>query len=257
MLQPSPAASTSRGGSAPNNDITALLQRIDERLARVEHAVQRAEAAAATAPAVIATAVDTLDGLAARAQAGGADLDERIAGALRVVERLTDPRTERALERLLAAAPLLERALDLAEQAPGLVATALDTADSLADRARASGVDIDERLRILLRVAERLTAPEALGAVESLLGKVESLKAVLDSGVLDPRALATVATAGDALAKAAHAPASPMGLWGAFRASGDPEVQRALGFFVRFAHAFGADLHEVPDNRRLVESEIR
>lgn len=247
MLQPPPASSPSRAGGGSTTDIAVLLQRIDERLARVERAVERAESAAASAPAVVATAADTLDSLAARAQARGIDLDERLAGVLRLVERLTDPRTMHALESLV----------DLAESAPGLVASAVDTADGFIDRARSSGIDVDERLRVLARVAERLTSPEALGAVESLLAKVDSLQAVLASGVLDPRALATVATAGDALAKAANAPAAPMGLWGAFRASGDPEVQRALGFFVRFAHAFGADLHETPENRRLIESEIR
>lgn len=257
MLQPSPAGTPARGGSGSNADIAALLQRIDERLARVEHAATRAEAAARGAPAMVATAVDTLDALAARAQAGGVDLDERLAGVLRLVERLTDPRTERALERLLAAAPLLERAISVAEQAPGLLAAAVDTADSLTDRAREAGIDIDERARILARVAERLTAPEALNAVEALLAKVDSIQAVLASGVLDPRALATVATAGDALAKAANAPASRMSVWGAFRASSDPEVQTALAFLVRFAHAFGADLHEAPPDRRLVEAEIR
>lgn len=257
MLQPSPVTPPARGAGGGSNDIAALLQRIDERLARVERAVERAEAAAAGAPGMVATAVDALDGIAARAQAGGVDIDERLAGMLRLVERLTDPRTERALTRLLEAAPLLERAIGVAEQAPGLVATALDTADSLADRAREAGIDLDERLRILARVLERLTAPEALNAVEALLAKVDSLKAVLASGILDPQALAAVATAGDALAKAANAPAKGMGLWGAFRAAGDPEVQTTLGFLVRFAHAFGADLERLPADRRLVEAEIR
>lgn len=161
-------------------------------------------------------------------------------------------RIEERLARLERAAARIESA---AAAAPAVLAAAVDTADSLADRARAAGIDIDDRVRVVARVLERLTAPEALSAVETLLARVDSLKAVLASGVLDPRALATVATAGDALAKAANAPPAPMGLWGAFRAAGDPEVQRALGFFVRFAHAFGEDLESAPP--QLATSEIR
>ncbi len=250
-----PTAAPIARGAGPAPDLASTLQRIDERLARLERAADRIESAAAGAPAALAAAVDTADDLARRAQDRGIDLDARLAGAARLLERLTDPRTERVLERLLAAAPLLERALDAAESAPGLLAAAVDTADSLADRARGSGIDLDERVRVVARVLERLTAPEALAAVETLLSRVDSLQAVLASGVLDPRALSTVAIAGDALAKAANAPPATMGLWGAFRAAGDPEVQRALGFFVRFAHAFGADLESAP--RQLVTAEIR
>lgn len=223
----------------------------------MERAVERAEAAAASAPAAVATAVDTLDAFAARAQAGGVDLDARLAGVLRLVERLSEPRTVRAFERALAAAPLLEKLIDAAEQAPALLAALVDTADSLTARAREAGIDVDERTRTVARVLERLTAPEALRAVEMLLARVDSLEAVLASGVLDPRALAAVATAGDALAKAANAAPARLGLWGAFRSAGDPEVQTALAFLVRFAHAFGADLHDSPEERRLVGASIR
>lgn len=235
---------TSRGaGAAP--DLAATLLRIDERLARVERALDAMSAAKASAPGAIAAVVDTMDDLARRAQERGIDLDARLASGLAMVERLTDPKTQRALQQLL----------DLAESGPKLVGAIVDTADSLAERAHGMGIDIDDRLRVLARVLERLTAPEALAAVEALLAKVDSLKAVLASGILDPTALATVATAGDALAKAANAAPAPMGLWTAFRASGDPEVQTALGFLVRFAHAFGADLREPP--KQLIEAQIR
>ncbi|MFO0759329.1 MAG: DUF1641 domain-containing protein [Byssovorax sp.] len=205
----------------------------------------------------MATAVDTFDAIAARAQESGVDLDARLAGALRLVERLTDPRVERSLARLIDAAPLLERMMEMAEQAPGMLAALVDTADGLQDRMRDAGVDLDARGRTVIRVLERLTAPEALRAVETLLGRVDAIEAVLGSGVLDPRALAAVATAGDALAKAANAPPSRVGLWGAMRAAKDPEIQTALAFMVRFAHAFGADLHEPPTERRLVAGTVR
>ncbi|MFO0586651.1 MAG: DUF1641 domain-containing protein [Polyangiaceae bacterium] len=243
MTQTSTIAGPKTG--APPTDLAAVLLRIDERLARVERSLE--SAAAVTAPSTVAIAVDTLDSFAAKAQERGVDLDARLGSALRLVERLTDPKTERALTAVL----------DLADRAPTMMAAFVDTADSLADRANDMGIDLDDRLRVLARVVERLTAPEALAAVEALLAKVDSLKAVLSSGILDPTALATVATAGDALAKAAAAPPSTMGLFGALRASSDPEVQTALSFLVRFAHAFGADLKDPPNRPKLVAAEIR
>jgi uncharacterized protein YjgD (DUF1641 family) len=173
-----------------------------------------------------------------------------------------DPGLAAVLARIDERLARVERALEMATlaagAAPAAIATAVDTMDDLARMAQERGIDIDARLRMLARVMERLTAPEALSAVETLLDKVDSLKAVLASGVLDPSALAAVATAGDALAKAASAPPAPMGMWAAFRASGDPEVQAALGFLVRFAHAFGADLRDPPGARKLLTTtEIR
>ena len=84
MSQPQPAGSPARAEIGSNAEIAALLQRIDERLARVERAALRAESAAGVAPAIVATAVDTFDALAARAPAGGMDLDERLSGGLRL-----------------------------------------------------------------------------------------------------------------------------------------------------------------------------
>ncbi|MBK8257173.1 MAG: DUF1641 domain-containing protein [Polyangiaceae bacterium] len=253
-MTPDTASNKARGAGGPP-DLAAMLGRIEERLARMEKAVEGLTPPGTTPAGALATAVDTMDDLARRAQDRGIDIDARMAGVVRLVERLTDPRTERALERMLAAAPLLEKVVDLAESAPGLVAAAMDTADSLVERAGLAGIDVEDRLRTMTRVLERLTSPEALAAVETMLDRLDAVKAVLASGVLDPAALATVATAGDALAKAASSQSAPMGLWAAFRASGDPEVQRALGFLVRFAHAFGADLQGAP--KQLVEAKIR
>ena len=244
MTQTSTIATPKSG--APT-DLASILMRIDERLARVERSLEKASAAAAAAPSTVAIAVDTIDTFAAKAQERGVDLDERLGSALRTLERLTDPKTERALNSLL----------DLADRGPSMMAAFVDTADSLAERANEMGIDLDDRLRVLARVLERLTAPEALAAVEALLAKVDALKAVLESGILDPKALATVATAGDALAKAAADPPATMGLFGALRASSDPEVQTALSFLIRFAHAFGADLKDPPNKPKLLTAEIR
>lgn len=154
-----------------------------------------------------------------------------------------DPALAATLQRIEARLARIEHTIErLDQQVPAAVAVAVDTADSLVERARASGIDVDERIRAVLQVLERLTAPPTLSAVETLLGKAGALQTVLGSGALEAQSVATVAAAGDALSRAASAPPAPMGPWAAWRATGDPDVQAALGFLVRFAHAFGADL---------------
>jgi uncharacterized protein YjgD (DUF1641 family) len=150
-------------------------------------------------------------------------------------------RIEARLDRLEELATKIDR---VGEELPKAVATLTDTADELIGRIQASGVDLDERARILLRVAERLTAPEALEAIEALLSQLGSVRAVLESGVLAPQAVDVVARAAGALSQASDAP--PVGAWGAMRALGDPEVQRALGFLLGVAKGFGAQLAEPP-----------
>lgn len=212
----------------------SALDRIERRLARIERLLDRVEEGGRAAPHVVATAVDTLDHLAAEMQRRGVDVDERLRTALDLVERLTAPATARSLEQ----------ALDAAAQLPAVLATATDVMDSLAARAQESGVDLDERLRVLVRVSERLTAPDALETLEAALDQMHGLRSLLRSGVLDPAPVAMIAKAGRALAEAGTGEAPRVGALGALRAMGDPEVQRALGFLLTVARLFGASLGE-------------
>ncbi len=212
----------------------SALDRIERRLARIERLLERVEDGARAAPQVVATAVDTLDHLAAGLQRRGVDVDARLGAALALAERLTAPETARGLER----------AMDAAEQLPAVLATVTDVMDSLAARAQESGVDLDERLRVLVRVSERLTAPDALETLEAALDQMHGLRSLLRSGVLDPAPVAMIAKAGRALAEAGSVEAPRVGAFGALRAMGDPEVQRALGFLLTVARLFGASLGE-------------
>ncbi len=148
-------------------------------------------------------------------------------------------RIERRLARL---EDFADRADAVVAQAPPVIATVVDTADGLVRRLSEAGVDVDDRMRIVLRVAERLTAPEALEAVVALLDRVDVLKTLLDAGILDQGPVTIVASAGRALADAASEPPTSVGAWGAFRALGDPDVQRAVGFALRVAKILGRDL---------------
>lgn len=224
-----PELTTNTNGAAPQE---TTLERIERRLARIERALERLDHAERSAPGTLAMAVDTFDDVAARMQTRGVDLDERMRTAMDMLERLTAPETAKALDRAMAAAT----------QLPAAVATAVDVADSIAERVQASGVDIDERLRVLTRVAERLTAPEALATLEVALDQMHGVRSLLLSGVLDPAPVAMIARAGKALAEAGSRDAPKVGAFGALRSLGDPSVQRALGFLLQVARLFGAEL---------------
>lgn len=154
-------------------------------------------------------------------------------------ERLRDPATAQALdhilERLEALARIADAAVLLGAQLPGGVAMLVDSADEVAGRLTARGVDIEKGLAHGAEAALRFGAimgPE----------QVASLEALLTSGVLDPQTVALVGRLGQALSETASEPAAPVGAMGALRALRDPDVQRALGFLVGFAKRFGSAL---------------
>lgn len=148
-------------------------------------------------------------------------------------------RLERRLARIEHTLARLETA---AAAAPAALGAAVDTLDSLAARVQASGIDVDERLRILLRAVERLTSPEAIATLEAAFDQMHGLRGLLGSGVLDPGPVAIVAKAGQALAASATRAPERAGMFGALRALREPDVQRALGFLLDVARRFGATL---------------
>ncbi len=231
MTAPSAASTES---SSPS--LAATLARIEARLARIEDALQRGTTLVEGAAPMAAVLVDSLDDAAARAQASGADLDQRLRAALTLVDRLSAPQTVATLERALAAA----------ESAPAAVAIATDTLDDLCARAYAAGVDVDARGRNLLIALEKLTSPAALAVLTDLLDRVDVIGGLLGSGILDPAPVAIVSRAGAALAESGGEEPRGVGPWGALRALSDPDVQRAVGFGLRFAKRFGSSLAEGP-----------
>ena len=142
-----------------------------------------------------------------------------------------------ALERIeqrLAAVELVAGALapasGLLATVPGAVAMMADTFDGVALRLGDAGVDLDERMRSVLRAIEVATAPRAVAGLASLV----------ESRLLEPSALAVVSQLAAALADPGAA--RPVGMWGAMKALRDPDVQRALGFLLAIARQFGKNL---------------
>jgi uncharacterized protein YjgD (DUF1641 family) len=227
-----PTAIASASPLAGNQAVLAALDRLERRLDRIEATLGRVTALADHAPPIAAMLADTADEAAARAADRGVDLDARLRAVLTLTERLTAPET----------VALVERALAAAESAPGLLATVADTFDSLVARAGDAGIDVEERLRVLAAVAERLTSPTALAAVREVLDRIDVVQRMLESGVLAEAPVAVVEKAAFSMAETCAEHPAPIGPFSALRAMRDPGVQRALGFALRFAKRFGETL---------------
>lgn len=206
------------GNSHPltsNGEETAdLLTLILDRLERMERRFDHYEALVQQALPVTGIVTDTVDGWMAQLRQSGIDVDARTHATLRLLAELTTPQSMEALHTLIGMLPTLSA---LVRQAPGAIAAMVDTSDELVLRLREAGVDIEH------------------------LGRrgARAMKALIDSNVLEDAAIAVISNAAQSLEESACT-ARPATLFGLIRAMGDPDVQRALGFFLAFAKSFGS-----------------
>jgi len=156
---------------------------------------------------------------------------------------------EQRLGRIEAALARLEASMvgpqTIVAEVPALLAVATDTVDRAVRGLAADGVDVDARLRAVGRLALTVTDPQALTALDEVLAHHGALLRVVRSGLLEPKTLATMTKLAEALAAASEG-APSIGLFGALRAAGTPHVQKALGFAVTLASAFGSALESAP-----------
>ena len=152
-----------------------------------------------------------------------------------VVPDSGSPEARAALARLNSLATRLEHALDvleptiaLAQQAPLMIATAVDTFDALVAEGREHGIDVDERLRDGLRLLERLTAPDTMRSLNTLLDRLPALAA-----------LAPMVDQAPGILDDARRNARPLGLLGTLGALREPHVQTAVGLAVSAARLVG------------------
>ena len=87
--------------SADLAGIAAALDRLSERLARLEDRVSAVHDLSGQAPAFASMVADTVDGLAARIQASGIDIDARLRSTLTLGEIMTSEPTVNGLSRVL------------------------------------------------------------------------------------------------------------------------------------------------------------
>lgn len=211
--------------AATTPDLAATLARIDARLERLERSLAPLSALAEHAPSLVATVGDIVDEHAAKL----GDVEERAKALGDLLERLTRPQTLASLRRVV----------DVAESAPHLVATAADVFDELMLEASREGLDlthlVGDTKRLLMGLLRLTTSPE--------------LRALMASGMLDPRALTTLGSVARTVVEANETEPPRVGMFGAVRALGSEDVQRALGFLLRVAGGFGRSLRR--EDKRL------
>lgn len=187
-------------------------------------------------------------------------------------------RLEGRLARIEAA---LARVTGVAAHAEPLAAALVDSFDDAAMRLSTKGVDLDARLHNALVLAERLTAPETVRAIELALTFARQMPGFVAAAVdsfddatsrlgergidVDARARAMLGTlewlTSPAMIAAAHAlldtetdPPPRIGMFGMLGALRNPDVQRALGLAVRVAERVGAALPDASAPRLLARS---
>ncbi len=177
-------------------------------------------------------------------------------------KRLTDEHTLNSLDHLLAKVDNLTKVVDslvtIMEKGPGMIAMGGDMVDEAYRAADAQGVNLEERMRIALTMAEKLTDPTLVDKLDGLLKLVdqapglvamtmdivdEKMKAALDKG-FDLGTLAEIAASSNRALTAAKAepPIKVGGFWRLWRVLKDPDRQRGLGFLMNFLKHLGRNL---------------
>lgn len=193
------------------------MARLEARLERIEALLNRFDGALSQTPAMLAMGGDIADEWARH----DGRADARLTGVLTLLERLTQPEVLKNLETVVAQL----------EAAPRLVALVGDILDEFARSAAAQGADLQSATDNLLATAR---------AVIHALGDPNT-KDFLESGALSGDALKTINLAARSLVEA-HGGSHPVGFFGAMSRMRDPEVQRAVGFALTAAKAFGREL---------------
>jgi len=220
-------------------DRLAAVERALVRLSdpRTLDALHRALDLAESAEGTVGLALDAADAWVAGLQTADQDPEQRISSAARLAERLTEPRTLRLAHKVLDRADSLEQLLDVALATPDTLGMVMDVADELLRRAEDEGLELDllldRTVQLILRAGR--------------LAGSDELQELIDSSVLDTGALRTVSLAANAMSETRAEPSGRAGIFAAIGALGDPSIQAALDFAIRFGRRFGAALRDAPD----------
>lgn len=221
-----------------------LLQRIDT----LENAVNKLTVVMEQGPGMVSMVADMADDTYRKAAADGVDLEQRLHNALSIAEKLTAP----------AMVEKLNTVLEFTDQAPGLISIGMDAVDDQLRRASANGVDVEERLKNALHVAEKLTAPEMTEKLDQLLILADQAPGLiamaadsfdeqmkkLNLSTIDVDGLLEIARqASVAVSDAKQMPEAKVGgIFSMLRTMKDPDRQKAIGFVMNIAKAYGKQL---------------
>lgn len=189
------------------------------------------------------------------------ELSRSLPQLTRLAARLNEPETSAAIDTVLdnaavlalaaqSADSLLKRSDVIIENVAGSVRDVVGS-DSVANVATFEQslqmlAQLRDALPTLVQILPRLTRtlPRLLDVTEQLEVILNSPEfgALMGSGVFAPKTVGIVGEAGKAVVEVYDeqmAKATPAGRMDLFRALGDSDVQRALGFMIEFARRFG------------------
>jgi len=222
--------------------ITTLAARLTDPR-RVEQLHKLLDVADA-APDLIGIVNGALQDMMQQAPAESLRLDERIRAALPLLDKLTSPETTEKLTELLA----------LSDMAPDFIHTVSGMAGEVMQQLPSEGLQLDERMRAMLPLLDKLTQPETAARLQQLLTMSEQLPgmAAMSVDIVDEQMKKAVACGLDlgkilqiteataqAFCEASREERKPMGPWGMLRAPLDRDRQVAIGFLMTFLKKFG------------------
>ncbi len=181
----------------------------------------------------------------------------------KVKARFREDRTLEAIDHLLSRIETLEKAVEgltnLLQQGPGLIAMTGDMVDEAYRKADERGINIEQRLRSVGTIAEKLTDPKMVKRIDSLIDTAEKMPGIIamtmdmvDAGMktaihhgYNPSILAeTAGTANTALTKAKNEPPEKVGsVFALLRLLRDADMRNGIGFFVNFLRHFGRNIY--------------
>lgn len=209
--------------------IYEIMTQILHRLDSLEKSASNVEAIAGKLPAVMSITTDAVDEFYANAVSSGIDMDDRLKNGLKLLVQLTEPKAMKALSLLLEKMDSLEPLLKTLDSLPNTLAVIVDSFDEMYKNAARSGVDIESLMK---------QASDTALMLNELL-KSDELKALMNSGVLNPKTVYMVGQAGCALANCKDDQPERVGIIGLLKAICNRDLQRAVGFLVRFGKRFG------------------
>lgn len=233
-----------------NQRILAGLDNLLNRIDTLENAVDRLSVAIEQGPGMVSMVADIADDTYKNAAENGVDIEQRLANALKVAERLTAPQMMEKIDKLFT----------FFDQAPGLISMTMDTIDEGVKKSEAKGIYLEKRIGNALTMAEKLTAPDMVDKLNQLLQLADQAPGLISIAVdsfddqiqklndsnLDVQSLIEISQlASVALSKAKKMPAAKVGgIFSMLRTMRDKDRQKAIGFLMNVAKAFGQEINK-------------
>lgn len=200
----------------------ALLRMLD-RAEELDETAAQVTAASQALPEMVAAGADVIDEACRKASESGIQLEARFQSLIDLFLKVTEPKNMAALNKLVARLPQLEEASRLVEEMPNLVATMGDVFEDYARQAQQNGIDIEKSVALGMRAALLFGSKMDDQTLDTISNIAEAL---------------TVTQCDDCKAEGPQA-LGPLGL---VKTMSNPEVQKSLGFAIRFAKCFGRTL---------------